>query len=86
VDCLAAPADVPFSVNLDNQDAGVPHSFAVYDRDPSADPSARELFRGERVTGPNMRTYQVGALSRGSFHFRCEVHPTRMFGSFLVGG
>jgi hypothetical protein len=86
VDCLAVPADVSFSVSLDNQDAGVPHSFGIYDRDPAADPSAKQLFKGGSVTGPSMQTYRVGSLRRGAYHFRCDVHPDRMFGSFLVGG
>jgi hypothetical protein len=85
VNCLAVPARVPFTVNLDNQDAGVPHSFVIYDRDPAADPSAKALFSGGAVTGPSMRTYQVRPLSRGRLHFRCDVHPDRMFGTFLVG-
>jgi hypothetical protein len=84
-DCLAVPAGVPFTVNLDNQDAGVPHSFVIYDRDPAADPSAKELFSGGAVTGPSMMTYQVRPLSEGRLHFRCGVHPDRMFGTFLVG-
>lgn len=86
VDCLAAPAGARFTVNLDNQDAGIPHSFGIYDGDPSVDPSATEIFRGGAVTGTNMRTYDVGPLDRGSFHFQCDVHPDRMRGSFLVGG
>lgn len=85
-DCLAVPAGVPFTVNLDNQDAGVQHSFGIFDKDPTLDSSATEVFAGARVTGTDMKTYAVGPLPSGTFHFRCDVHPQQMFGTLLVGG
>ena len=86
VTCLAAPADVAFTVNFDNQDAGVAHTFSIHDKDPRQDPRAKQLFGGDQVTGTNMQTYEVGGLPAGTYHFRCDFHPDQMFGTFVVGG
>lgn len=85
VDCLAAPADVAFTINFDNQDAGVTHTVGIYDRDPMQDPNATQVFRGGRVTGPVLETYQVGGLTAGTYHFQCDVHPAQMAGTFIAG-
>jgi hypothetical protein len=85
VDCLAAPADASFTINFDNQDAGVAHVFAIHDKDPGRDPTAKQLFRGAQVTGPDMTTYDVGSLPAGTYHFRCDFHPDQMFGAMLIG-
>lgn len=82
--CLAAPADVAFTVNFDNQDAGVAHTFSILDRDPRRDPNAKQLFQGDQVTGPRMQTYELNALPAGTYHFRCDFHPDQMFGTLLV--
>jgi len=80
-DCLAAPADTPFTIAFDNQDAGVPHNIAIY----TDDSATKALFTGELVTGPKKMTYSVKALPSGTYFFRCDVHPTTMTGSFIVG-
>jgi plastocyanin len=78
--CLAAPASEPFTVALDNQDA-VPHNISIY-----TDASAKKaLFKGDNVTGHQQTTYQVPALASGMYFFRCDVHPTQMTGTFVVG-
>jgi plastocyanin len=79
--CLAAPAGTPFTVRFDNRDPDVPHNLAIY-RDAAA---TQALFRGEIVTGPATVTYRVGALEPGTYLFRCDVHPTLMVGTFVVG-
>jgi plastocyanin len=86
VDCLAAPADAAFTINFDNQDPGIAHVFVIHDQDPRQDPSARQLFRGEQVTGPDMKTYEVGPLAAGTYHFRCDFHPDQMFGAMVIEG
>jgi nitrite reductase (NO-forming) len=79
-DCLAAPAGAPFTVVFNNLDPGIPHNFSIY-----MDSTASEaLFTGALVTGPNKMTYQVKALKAGTYYFRCDVHPTTMFGTFVV--
>lgn len=78
--CLAAPAGKPFTIEFQNDDAGIPHNVAIY-TDPSATTS---LFVGEIFAGPDGRTYQVPPLDPGTYFFRCDVHPTQMTGTFVV--
>ncbi|MGZ4131992.1 MAG: cupredoxin domain-containing protein [Actinomycetota bacterium] len=78
--CLVAPANQPFSINFDNQDAGVQHNVAGF-----TDSSATAvLFRGDVITGPAKATYKVDALKPGTYYFHCDVHPTTMFGTLAV--
>jgi Cupredoxin-like domain len=78
-DCLAAPAQEPFTIVFDNQDT-VQHNVAIY-TDVSATTS---LFVGDLVTGPDTIDYSVDPLDPGQFFFRCDVHPTQMTGNFVV--
>jgi plastocyanin len=76
---VQAGADVV--VNFDNQDANVPHNFAVYN-DSSA---TTEIFKGDIITGPAKTTYTFKAPDTpGTYFFRCDVHPTLMTGQFVV--
>jgi len=79
-DCLAAPADTPFTIEFDNQDAGVLHNVSIY----TDDTATKALFTGESVTGPKQATYAVKALPAGTYFFRCDVHPATMTGTFVV--
>ena len=81
--CLAAPANQPFNVAFDNQDQGVVHNFEIYTKQGGT--------RLGGATGPTdyfpgvaTKTYQVGALKAGTYYFQCDVHPTAMFGTFIV--
>jgi plastocyanin len=84
-DCLAVPAGEPFTIEFDNEDTGVPHNVAIYSADPLADPSAEAFFQGEVINGPDIVTYEVGPLEAGAWFFRCDIHPTTMIGTFVVG-
>jgi len=79
--CLAAPVDQPFTIAFDNQDASVPHNLAIY---PEGD-GAKAVFTGALVTGVASQTYDVGGLPAGTYRFQCDVHPTTMNGTFIVG-
>jgi cytochrome c oxidase subunit 2 len=84
--CLAAPADQAFTIKFDNQDAGVPHNVAIYTKDPA---QGGTLLGGatsatDTITGPATTSYQVKPLQPGTYLFRCDVHPTAMFGTFVV--
>jgi plastocyanin len=76
---LAAPADAPFQIRFDNQNAGVPHNIAIRDANGQA------VFTGEIFNGPDVRTYDVPALPAGSYTYFCSVHPN-MTGTLTVGG
>jgi len=75
--CLAVPAGKPFTISFQNEDAGIPHNVAIYS-------DSTSLFVGEVFPGPDGRTYRVPALDPGTYSFRCDVHPTQMFGTFIV--
>ena len=77
---LTAPAGQPFTIDFDNQDPGVPHNIAIY----TDSTATTDLFRGATITGPAQGTYSVPALQPGTYYFRCDIHPSLMFGTFVV--
>lgn len=72
---LAANADV--TITFENLDDGVPHNVAIF-TDESA---SQEIFIGEIITGVETTTYAFTAPDPGTYFFRCDVHPTVMFGT-----
>ena len=82
--CLAAPAGTAFTIAFDNQDPSTTHNIHVFASDPATHPGASSLFAGDLVTGVATTTYQVGPLPAGTYFFHCDVHPTQMFGVFIV--
>jgi plastocyanin len=78
---ITVPAGAHVVMNFDNQDSGVVHNFALY-----TDSSAKtKIFVGDFVTGPKTVTYTFDAPSTpGNYFFRCDIHPTLMFGKFVV--
>ncbi|HEX6230368.1 MAG TPA: cupredoxin domain-containing protein [Actinomycetota bacterium] len=84
-ECLAVPAGEPFTIAFDNQDAGIQHNVAIFSADPLEDPAAETFFQGEIITGVAQVTYEVDALEAGTWFFRCDIHPTTMTGTFVVG-
>jgi plastocyanin len=77
--CLVAPADEPFTINFDNQDAGQQHNIAIFTDDTATD----NVFRGDLITGVDQTTYDVPAQDAGSYYFHCDVHPN-MTGTLAV--
>lgn len=68
---LTATSGQPLAIELENHDEGVPHNLSLY-----RDRNYRDLlFRGELFPGPATKTYRVGPLERGTYYFRCDVHP-----------
>lgn len=78
-ECLAAPADRPFSIVFANKE-NLPHDIDVV----PADDSSQKLFDGEIFSGRKTVTYQVPPLSAGRYTFRCSVHPVQMRGTLRV--
>jgi hypothetical protein len=82
-DCLAAPAGEAFTIEFNNQDAGVPHNVAIY----TDDSAAEVLFQEPPSPGPGTVVYEPEPIEEeGNFFFRCDVHPTTMTGTFVVAG
>ena len=80
-DCMAVPADQAFTIELDNQDNGLPHNVSLYD---TANGN-KELFKGEVIYGPSKIAYQVPAQAAGTYEFICDPHSEFMRGTFIVG-
>jgi plastocyanin len=81
--CLAAPAGKAFTIDFENKDA-VPHNVEIF-----TDSSASTRLGGAKdasdiFTGPGSVTYKVDPLKAGTYYFHCDVHPTAMFGTFVV--
>ena len=78
-DCLAAAANQPFTIRLDNRDS-LRHNIEIY-RIASDGPEM--LFHGPMFIGPKTRTFDVDALPAGTYYFDCQAH-TGMGGTFIV--
>ena len=76
---LAAPADAPWQLEFDNQDAGMPHNIEI------RGPNGASVFKGELFNGAAIKVYDVPALAAGDYTFICSVHPN-MTGTLKVGG
>ena len=76
---LEAPADTPFKIEFDNQDASVPHNVAIHE----GSPTGPEVWRGEVFPGPAKKVYDVPPLPAGTYGFICSVHPN-MAGTLTV--
>ncbi len=78
---LTAPAGSTVTLTFTNKDSGVPHNVAFY-TDNSA---STAIYKGQIVTGPTTTTYTFTAPStKGNYFFRCDVHPSSMYGTFVV--
>ena len=73
VTCLVAAAGQPFTINFDNQDAGIPHNIAIF-KDSSATPAlcSRARWSPDR-SRPRTTSSRCDA---GTYFFHCDVHPT----------
>jgi cytochrome c oxidase subunit 2 len=77
---LTAPAGAPFQIDFDNQDAGIPHNVTIH----KDSPTGELVFAGDVFPGVAKKTYNVPALSAGTYSFVCAVHPTTMIGTLTV--
>src|SRR5512140_501386 len=76
---VTAPAGKAFQITFDNKDAGTPHNVAIH----KDNAGGAEVFKGEIVTGPVAKTYDVPALDAGTYAFVCSAHPN-MTGTLTV--
>ncbi len=76
---LTTPADTPFQIEFDNQDASIQHNVAIHE----GSPTGPEVFRGEVFPGPDQTVYDVPPLPAGAYGFICTVHPN-MTGTLTV--
>lgn len=79
--CIAVDANKPFTVTIDNKDAGVAHNFAVYD----SSKMKHEYFVTPNITGVATKTFKLPALKPGTYYFQCDIHGPAMAGTLIVG-
>ncbi len=74
---IGVAANVPFTLILDNRDAGIPHNVEVKDG------SGIALVKSEIVTGPARLEIAMPALPPGDYPFNCSIHPN-MTGAIIA--
>ena len=77
--CLVAPAGDPFTINYDNEAAGVTHNVNVFTEEGGDSIAATAL-----EAGPVQQTLDLDALDPGDYFFHCDAHPDTMFGTLAV--
>jgi plastocyanin len=84
--CFAAPAGSAFTIDFNNMDAGVMHNVEIYTKAPLDGGTHLGGANGgtDVITGPATTMYNVTPLKAGMYYFQCDVHPTQMFGTFVV--
>lgn len=75
---IEAPADTPFTIVLDNTDAGTAHDVDLHDG------GGAVVFDGKPILGVDAVVYDVDALPAGSYTFVCSLHPTLMNGTATI--
>lgn len=80
-DCLAVPANQPFTIAFANRQKDIPHNVAIL----TSQENGQMLFRGgDPFPGVATMVYNGPPLPPGNYYFHCEVHPTQMQGNFIV--
>lgn len=78
---VTVPAGAAVTLHFVNDDSGIPHNVAIYE----TSAAAKVIFQGKRITGLQAIDYTFTAPSRpGTYFFRCDVHPAKMTGAFVV--
>ncbi|HCO03028.1 MAG TPA: hypothetical protein DIT48_06655 [Actinobacteria bacterium] len=83
-DCLAAPAGTAFTLTFDNKATGIPHNVDIYTDSSATTHLGGAKDGGDTVLGPAQAKYSVTPLKAGTYYFQCDIHPTQMFGAFVV--
>jgi plastocyanin len=65
---VTVPANTAFTLELDNQDAAVPHDVQIKDA------AGSQVFKTDTFPGVEKRSFPVPALAAGSYPFVCTIH------------
>ena len=66
---LEVAAGKPFTLELVNNDASVPHNVEIRDR------AGTPVFKTDTFPGVETRSFEAPALAAGAYQFQCTVHP-----------
>lgn len=64
------PAGVPFKLDFDNKDAGVPHDVDIH----VGDRAGELVFGMDAFPGVALKTFDIPALEAGTYAFVCSIH------------
>ncbi len=78
-DCLAAPANQAFTINYDNKDQ-LAHNIVILQSHSAPD----AMFKADLFRGPATKTFNVPALTPGTYAFHSDSNPAQMSGTFIV--
>jgi len=81
--CLAVAAGQKFTITLDNKDPFA-HNISLYTDSSATTPIQAQPLDASFVSAS--KTYDFNPISKPSntYFFRCDFHPTQMFGTFVV--
>jgi plastocyanin len=84
VKTLSLKANSAITVDLNNMDTGVPHTFTVWKSKADADngTTANQVADTGPFSGTKKLTFKTGPP--GTWYFNCTIHPTSMFGTITV--
>ena len=75
---ISAPANQPWTIKFDNQDAGTPHDVDILDT------SGAKVVDNKDFEGVATKDYQIKPLPAGTYKFECSIHPQLMNGTLTV--
>ena len=78
--CLAVPPGQPWSATVVNKDAGIDHTFGVFD----SNKLKVKYFLSPPVAGPSTATFWLTPLRPGRYYFECTIHGPSMAGTLIV--
>lgn len=86
LETLIVPADTDVTVTFDNQDAGVPHDFTVWQNEAAAtaNDTGQQLVKSNQITGGAETQVTFPSGGTGELYFNCTIHPTSMLGTVEV--
>jgi plastocyanin len=76
---IEAPAGETWTITLVNNDSA-PHNISIYTEE-----NGEEIVIGDVINGGETVEVEVPALDAGEYFFVCDVHPTEMTGTVVVG-
>jgi len=77
--CLAAPANQAFTINYDNKDQ-LAHNIVILQSHSATD----AMYKADLFRGPATKTFDVPAMTPGTYAFHSDSNPAQMSGTFIV--